>query len=259
MALKTHYIQKIRPMELASLLKSLLFKKREILAHGNFKFLLDTYSDFYWNLYDEQLNELIYDPAFTKFIVNYLQTGDTFVDLGANEGWFSIYAAECVGSTGKVYSIEPQNRLTNVIETNAKLNSLENIIVLNTAIGEREEYVNITLSPSLNSGSSSLVKNSRGLFWKKQKTKVQRFDKLFENEKINHIDLIKIDIEGYEFSAIKSMEKMLKAKQIKAILVELHESQLLKLGTSSAEIQSYLAGFGYHSRTLDNTPYFTYL
>ncbi len=257
--MKTHFVQQIRPVELASLFKFIISPKRKVIKHGNFNFFVDTWSDFYWSLFDPNLQEITYDPGFTNFIKSYLKPGDTFIDLGANEGWFSIHASAMVTSTGKIYSIEPQHRLKNVIEKNIDLNQMTNITVIPLAISETEMEIDITLSPSLNSGSTSIIKNSRSKFWKKQKTNTKRLDTLFEDYQMGHVNLIKIDIEGYEFSAIKSMENLLKNKLVDTILVEFHEKQLSIMNTSEAAIIAYFKELGYRRKSKSNIHYFTHL
>ncbi|WP_421944668.1 FkbM family methyltransferase [Pedobacter sp.] len=257
MKLKTHWVQNIRPVELALLIKKITGNKRIVLNHGKFKFYLDVWSNLYWNLFNTQLEEIIYEQSWTEFITNFLSPGKTFIDLGANEGWFSIYAASKVGKKGRVFSIEPQKRLAEVIQVNATLNNFENIIICNNAITMNPEDIFITLSPSLNTGSSSFIKTNRSFFWKKQKTTSKTLDDIVREHNLNSIELIKIDIEGYELFALKSGEELLRKKIIKNILIDFHENQLNNLGTSTKEIKSYLTALGYIQKRYNNVDYFS--
>lgn len=257
MKLRTHFAQSIRPLELALFLKKITGNKRTVLQHGKFKFFLDTWSNLYWSLFNSKLEEQMYEPLWTNFIVNTLQTGDTFIDLGANEGWFSIYAANKVGKKGKIFSIEPQNRLTEIIRTNASLNNLENITICNNAIALEPGNISIILSPSLNTGSSSIIKSKRNCLWSKQIVVAKRLEDLAEDYNISFINLIKIDIEGYELYALKSAENLLKQTLIKNILIDFHEVQLNKLSTSVIEIKNYLNSFGYFEKSQYGVNYFS--
>ena len=49
-----------------------------------------------------------YEPGTRHILQKYLSVGSTFIDLGANEGYFSIIASQIVGHSGEVIAIEPQ-------------------------------------------------------------------------------------------------------------------------------------------------------
>lgn len=253
---KSHFARKIRPVELTILLKKVLRIKRKEFKHIDFYMFLDPWSNLYWNLYDPDLNKSLFEPHWTNFIINSLNEGDTFVDLGANEGWFSLYASREVGIKGKVISVEPQMRLVKVIKKNVQLNKLKNIIVVEAAIGKAKGSRMIALAPSINNGSTSFVKIRRSLFLKKQKVSFLTLTEVFEIYKLTKIDLIKIDIEGFEGEALKSGASLLQNKLIKRIIIDFHDRHLSKLGTSCSEIINFLESFGYNQRVKDGVTFF---
>jgi len=59
-----------------------------------------------------------------------LPPGGIFIDLGANEGYFSVIGSKLVGMAGRVLAFEPQSRLQPVINRNSTLNSCDNVEVL---------------------------------------------------------------------------------------------------------------------------------
>jgi FkbM family methyltransferase len=183
----------------------------------------------------------------TGQLLEILEPGDTFIDLGANEGWFSILASKKVGNEGKVLCIEPQQRLWEIISMNISLNNCFNIQLYPMAVGEKsEEEIQMTLSPTLNTGSSSLVKNQRSSFWKQQTVKSVSLDNLVKSAGLTRrIKLVKIDIEGFEFFALKGAKNLLQNRQIGNFLIELHPAQLESLGQSVEQIHSYLSNFGF--------------
>lgn len=102
---QTHHVRKrprqllyrilvrIRPSFVASFLKSLLRIKRRVISTGDGKFYVDPVSNFGNTL----ITESCYEPEMVVALKNLLKEGDTFLDIGANEGYFSILASKLVG------------------------------------------------------------------------------------------------------------------------------------------------------------------
>lgn len=232
---------KIRPIELASIIKRVLrINRKYFLISGNYWYL-DPVSNFGLRL----LKEKHYEPEITDRILNKLQEGDVFVDLGANEGYYSILASKKVGRNGMVYCIEPQERLWGVILKNINKNNCYNIDILPYAVSEKREEVSITLSPTINSGSSTIVNEKRRKFWKRQRLNCTTLDELFYLNDFLVIKLMKVDIEGYEFFALKGAVKLLEKKMIKNIVIEFHPLQLSELQQSAQQIYDFLNKYGY--------------
>ena len=76
--------------------------------------------------FDSKLSQLIYFNDFEKaervFVNKVLKPGDTFVDVGANIGLFSLIAANCVGKKGRVVAFEPVEKIYQRFCDNIKLN-----------------------------------------------------------------------------------------------------------------------------------------
>lgn len=244
---------KARPIEVAVLLKRAFNIRRFNYAVNPFVFYIDPVSDFGYKL----LRDKAYEPQMTESILSLLKEGDVFVDLGANEGFFSVLASSKVGRSGKVLSIEPQKRLWPVLKKNFAENNCANCQIVPFGVGETTAEVEVTLSPSLNSGQSSLVegqsffgsrkiaKKIRSYYWEKQTMQIKPFGDICDAYGVKEVNLVKVDIEGYEFIALRSAEKMLEAGKVKNLLIEFHPEQLKQLGQSEAQIVAYLNGLGY--------------
>ena len=232
---------RFRHIELANLIKKIAQIRRKYFRVRGKYWYLDPISNFGLRL----LNEGHYEPDMEDLILDNLSAGDTFVDLGANEGYFSILASEKVGETGKVYSLEPQSRLWGVIAKNISKNHCYNVTLVPYAMSEQVEEVTITLSPSINTGSSTIVDEQRRKFWKKETIISTTLDKVFGGKKETSIQLMKMDIEGYELFALRGARELLKNKAIKNIIVEMHPIQLKNLGQSVEEVTAFLETHGY--------------
>src|SRR6185312_2755012 len=79
-----------------------------------------------------------YEPAETAFLRGSLRPGMTFIDIGANIGYFTTLAGGLVGSGGKVISFEPDPHNFDLLGRNTAANGIRNAETLNFALGEGE-------------------------------------------------------------------------------------------------------------------------
>ena len=90
--------------------------------------------------------EGIWEPHETSLILDLLQPGDTFLDVGANIGYFSILAAAAVGEAGSVMAYEPDPENYRLLQANVELNALRPRVIstaaaLSDANGEGRLYL----------------------------------------------------------------------------------------------------------------------
>ena len=157
-----------------------------------------------------------------------------FLDIGSNIGQELIFAAAI---DNKVMSIgfEPLPHLYKQVKESIKINqednknkvasenSFENVFIYNYALGENNDETNIKI-PLINIGGSSLVRNATNTFGdiREEKIKVKNGDialleifneinnKILEYKKYNKIDIIKIDVEGYEYEVLNGLKETIK-------------------------------------------------
>jgi FkbM family methyltransferase len=247
--------KRLRPVELRLLVKWLLHLKREqVVLPDSRVYEIDPISDLGLRL----VKDKFYEPEMTNIIEDLLQKGDSFIDLGANEGYFTILASILVSPSGKVFSIEPQNRLWSIIKNNIMLNDLCNIQLLPYGIGSEKQELMLQLYPLINSGATSFSNsyNFKVAFSKLRKkmygsqlTKVITLDDLLEVFPTK-IKLMKIDIEGYEFEALKGAKKLLENKILTHILIEIHPIALTEMNQSESMIDQLLEAAGYKKRKI---------
>jgi FkbM family methyltransferase len=245
----------LRPLELILLVKFLFrIKRKKVTTKNDNIFWVDPISHFGLFL----LNGRPYEPEMTDPILEILENGDTFVDLGSNEGYFSVLASKRCGPTGKVYAIEPQKRMWDVIITNIINNKLHNVTLFPYAIGSEPLELKMTIYPSFNTGASTLsnsfnfkVPLIRKLFYREEKITVTTLDELSVNLG-KEVKLMKIDIEGFEFEALKGGKKCLEQKIFKNILVEIHPAALMGMNQSVEQMDTYVKSFGYQGRYISS-------
>jgi FkbM family methyltransferase len=213
-------ILSIRPAQLASCVKWFCGISR-VSATGpdHTTFHVDPVSIFGLRL----LRDGVHEPALSDFVLKLLRSDDVFVDVGGNEGYFSVLAARRVGERGTVLCIEPQTRLLPVIQENARLNGVQCIRICPLAIAEQETEVTLYLRPSTNTGASSFHRH-----WKlggaSEKVKTQTLTALLDQHGINRVRLLKLDCEGAEPLVIRGALAALKQHRIDFLSMDYHVS-----------------------------------
>lgn len=141
-----------------------------------------------------------------SFIIHQLQPGGRFLDIGAHYGYFSLLAAHIVGSDGKIVSIEPATEAFTILSKNAKSKNIE---VFNKAVADEEKIITFYEFSNLQSEYNSMdVAQFEQEDWYKnsppKKTEVQAttIDLLTQNQHTFLPDIVKIDVEGAEFSVL---------------------------------------------------------
>lgn len=232
---------RVRPSELAALATVALgIRRRPHVVDGK-TFFIDPVSNFGFRLYRDGF----YEPETTMALEECLHADDTFVDLGANEGYFSVLASSRVGPGGSVFAIEPQSRCWPIIIQNILDNDCQNVKLLPFGIAAERGALEIVLTPTTNTGGSSFVSTGRALFWPRQRVHVMSLREVFTRYAIGKVALMKVDIEGYELVALESGKEVLATGQIENLLVEVHPRQLRELGRNPAEVEQLLTSFGY--------------
>lgn len=133
---------------------------------------------------------------------NFIPTGATVLDVGAFIGTHTLAFAAKVGESGKVLAFEPRPEVFDYLNENINLNSLQDIVkVFNKGIGSESREIKVSklnLDNSSNFGGLSLIdesnRNSDDVI-----VKIDSIDSLV----LEHVDFIKIDVEGMEVDVIR--------------------------------------------------------
>lgn len=233
-------LMRVRPAILAVFLKKLLRIRRQLFIAQHGTFLVDPVSNFGYRL----MNRGVYEEEILEIMTEVLFSGGVFYDIGANEGYFTCVSGQIVGPTGLVVSVEPQSRLANIVKRNVELNNLRNVSLITTAISDVEGSAEIFLSPDINTGSSGLSQFNK-LYFPTEIVAVTTLNRLCEQFGSTKIDLMKIDIESFEWEAIFGSKSLFRSRLIKNIAIEIHDNELLRRHKCSADIVDFLMSCGY--------------
>jgi FkbM family methyltransferase len=196
-----------------------------------------------------------YEPAETTFVRNFLTPGMTFIDIGANIGWFTLNAAKIVGPTGSVLSFEPRAdtfaALNRSLEDNGYLSFCR---AYNNAVGDAPGELLIGWNNHMGNPGGTWLLSVKGLenAFLNSRATVQKTDVVTLDSVVGDapVDLIKIDVEGAELLALTGAVGVLK-NQRPTILCEINPSLLKTVSrTDEQTFVQTIEALGYECRLL---------
>jgi FkbM family methyltransferase len=177
------------------------------------------------------------------FLLHFLRAEDTFADIGANIGSYTVLASGVCGAA--TLSIEPVPQTFHFLKNNIAVNEIEGLVTaFNIAAGEKKEKILFTAS--LDTVNHAVADNEKEA-GETISVDVMPFDDLVENKEIR---LVKIDAEGFETAVLAGMNRVLESSALKAIIIELNGSGL-RYGYDDESIHRKLLGFGFKPYSYD--------
>ncbi len=187
-------------------------------------------------------------------LFNLCKEGDVIVDVGTNIGYVLLNFAQRVGKDGFVYGFEPNPFTYAKCVENIKLNDLSNIKVSNIGLGVDQTRGRIIVPYDRNRGAvyieamkaSEEAKPSADIIY----ANITSLDRFTQENNINRIDLIKIDVEGFELNVLKGAKETL-AKYRPKLFVEIDDTLLQRQNATSREVIKFISNFGYLIKRAD--------
>lgn len=231
------------------------------------------------------LAEGLYEPATSAFLKHVLRPNDVYVDVGANLGAHAIHAGLYVGPGGTVVAFEPNPAVARDLRTNAALNGLKNLVLHQLAVAEEEGSGTLVVNPvhlgtavltrspdeadTLASNFEAGVKadpqaqmiplpgieydlSSFGdLHADRYDVRVEPLAKLLTCDQARRARVLKVDVEGYEMSVLRSAEFLLAQRSPPFVTVEYEE----RYAGARAELFDFFAGRGWHCFIVSASPF----
>jgi len=186
----------------------------------------------------------VYELATARFLSAQLRSGSTFVDIGANIGTLSVPAAKTVGHTGQVMAVEPSPRIFRYLQCNVRLNGLTNIRLKQCAAGDREaSEVSFYEAPIENFGMGALAPQFDAPATSVQ---IRTLDSLLLEEHIPHVDVLKVDVEGFEAAVFRGAKQLLSGSAPPLVVFEFCDwAEARALHGQPGVAQRVLRDYGY--------------
>jgi FkbM family methyltransferase len=186
-----------------------------------------------------------YEAEEIRLFRQFLRPGQVIIDVGAHAGYLTRFFARATGREGKVYAFEPNPLIFPLLKRN--VTSLKNVSVFNHALSSREGVLPLFLADN-NHSVASLAKSypERHLAFHGNReaapVEVQAVtgDEFLGRAGIEHVDLIKIDVEGWEIDVLSGLEKTITAAANITIFCEFNPVAQLCAGRERHELLEWL-------------------
>lgn len=185
-----------------------------------------------------------FDPAVFGPIASALRSGGTFVDVGANVGYYSMRALDLVGESGQVHAFEIDPRPLKCLTRSVDAFRLTNLHVHPVAVGACIGTGKLIKEPEC--GHSHVSAVGHGL-----PVPLTSLDAWRENCHVTAIQAVKIDVEGGEYEVLKGAESLLREER-PLIVVEADEALQAMSNSTCVQIVDYLEQRGYRTERLLN-------
>lgn len=178
-----------------------------------------------------------FEPNEFAFLYKFLKPGMVFVDVGANDGYYSLFAARRIGPSGQVIAFEPSTRERINLRRNLKRNGFNNVQVLASALGAAAGDADLHLAHGVHSGHNTLGKFAHDdvVGASLERVDVVTLDQVAAEMRLQKIDFVKIDVEGAEASVVAGARNVL-ASMRPVMLLEINDGALAAQGIGAEEL-----------------------
>ncbi len=167
----------------------------------------------------------LYEPGKHKALARMLRPGMTVVDVGACKGDFTVFAARRVGPAGMVIAVEPEPANARWLRRSIARNRVTNAVVWEMALSDRVgtatlNRADVSAATSVSSGWHSMTTQ---LAATRDRIEVNTctLDELVAGGAIDRVDVVKLDVEGWEMAVLRGAVETLK-RQRPTLALDVH-------------------------------------
>ena len=183
----------------------------------------------------------VYEKAETRFFQSACRDGMTFLDVGANLGYYTALAARAVGPNGRVLAVEPDPDSFGYLEQTIAANAVGNVEAFPVAASDAPAILPLYISTD-NRGDNRLYASDGER--PQVEVKARPLDALLRENKIDTVDLIKIDVQGYEPKVIAGLRETITASPNLTLLTEFWPQGIDEAGEDANEFLQTLRELG---------------
>ena len=182
-----------------------------------------------------------YEPKVSALIIDLLRPGDVVIDVGANIGWHTVLAAECVGAGGTVYAFEPDPANFAALDANCEANGLTQVVRRRCAAGDRA-CEGLLWTSTENFGDHRMYAVP-GETRPCVSAKIAALDD-DPGTRLTGLRLVKIDVQGYEPKVLRGMTGL--AERFRpALAMEFWPHGIAAAGDSVFDVLGFIERFDY--------------
>lgn len=179
----------------------------------------------------------------------YIKAGDTVLDIGANIGFYAEILSGIVGENGKVHCFEPDT--TNFKHLESRSKHLPNVTINNKAVSDKTETIKIYTSKKLNVDHRTYKPDDYDEEIDINGIAIDEYLSFDSAQDDKMVSFIKMDIQGFEMSAVKGMTKTLQSPNLK-MLSEFWPYGMRKAGTSVLDYFYFLKQYNFYIYLIEN-------
>lgn len=205
------------------------------------KFRTETYSEFM------RFRELAGEGLVIEDLLESIKPDDIFFDVGANVGTYSCFAASKLGSKQTI-AFEPEPRNASRLQENLQLNGLEGEI-REVALSDSNGTVKFALGGEETGEGEHAIATHDDM--KTIEVETARGDSIIQEHELPAPTVIKIDVEGAEFSVLRGLRDTL-IDTCRLVYVEVHPEKIGAFGGSVSEVHGLLEDAGFEVVEMDH-------
>jgi len=191
----------------------------------------------------------VWEPSLTRWIGQRLRPGDTFIDVGAHIGYYTLLAASLVTASGRVVAIEASPSIFTALRHNLTRNRVRNVRAVRVAASDRAGVVKIFRGPASNLGATTLVEEQG--FELEVQVDAEPLSLVLQPKEMQTARLMKIDVEGAELAVVTGLLPLLpSARSDFELIVEVHPTHLAQQGKHTEQLLNTLSSAGYRAYLL---------
>lgn len=195
----------------------------------------------------------LFEPNLTRWLSGRLAPGETFVDVGANIGYFSLLAHRL--GAGRIVAIEASPAVFEKLQRNLALNGAANARAVNVAAYDRPATVRLygpeTKRSALRSSSLTTLIPELGRDLGHE-VAAEPLDTILTDEEIASARMVKVDVEGVEWAVAQGMGRLLtEGRDDLEVVIEVHARYLGLQGKQVEELCEPFLAAGFHPYRLE--------
>ena len=192
------------------------------------------------------LRDRCWEPHITHYLEHALNSSSTFVDVGANVGYFTVL---CASLARRVVSFEPVRRNYRYCAANLVLNQLTNVELHPLGLWHEDAIMPLRTDSI---GVNAAIDPAGGGLTETDAIEVVSLDSFVARGRLAlpRLDVLKLDVEGAELSALKGMRETI-ARLRPHIVMELNRPMLATFGVTIDDVWQFLREFGYEIRAFE--------
>lgn len=190
------------------------------------------------------------EPLTLQRIREIVTPGSCVIDVGGHVGHHALEAARAVGMDGHVFAFDPQPYNADRIGRHAVLNGLSNIVTICAAVGDKDAFIRLPMQSVHDRSRLSLYSAGPGNENAFVEVPLRRLDTFIAANGVGPIQLLKIDVEGYEFEVLQGLGDS--HKDCRNIILEILEATSPERNQA---VVAFLTAAGFELKDISGKPW----